>query len=338
VSAQSRRTVYLDINHWYALGRAMAGRSDRPEHVTIFDRLREEVRAGYLALPLSAVTYMELTENPRDQMRQTAADVMLVLSRLVTIAPASKVVDEELAAGLHRRIGRPAFPIKVPKFGVGVGFAFGTPGRVKATGLTEERRSEIETRMGRTIADMELEANARFEYEVLATPRSLRDSIPGFEPIPSRQAATTELASLQVMIDNLYGPTEIAGRTMDAVVARQWSFDILDNYTRALQSAGFTMNTPLRDKEALTEFLMGLPTQRVAVMLKYHYAKQAATRWKVNHLRDIEALSVAIPYADAVVTDRDAWDVATQRARLDKEFGTPIFKSLIEMAEHLNLL
>jgi hypothetical protein len=36
--------------------------------------------------------------------------------------------------------------------------------------------------MGKTIADLELEANALFEFWLLATPRSLRDRIPGFEP------------------------------------------------------------------------------------------------------------------------------------------------------------
>ena len=63
----------------------------------------------------------------------------------------------------------------------------------------------------------------------------------------------------------------------------------------------------------------------MATSLKYSYAKQASTAWKINHLRDIEALSVAIPYADAVVTDADVWDGATERGRLDAEFGAPIF-------------
>ena len=49
------------------------------------------------------------------------------------------------------------------------------------------------------------------------------------------------------------------------------------------------------------------------------------------------ALSVAIPYTDAVVTDADVWDVTTHRARLDAEFGTPIFKSLTELVTHLGL-
>ena len=38
-------------------------------------------------------------------------------------------------------------------------------------------------------------------------------------------------------------------------------------------------------------------------------------------------------FGDAVVTDADVWDVATQRAHLDDEFGTPIFKSLTDLGD-----
>jgi hypothetical protein len=76
---------------------------------------------------------------------------------------------------------------------------------------------------------------------------------------------------------------------------------------------------PLQDRPARqpwrtgepADFLEQLPTQRVAASLKYNYVKQTSTTWKINHLRDIEALPVAIPYTDAVVTDADVWDVAT---------------------------
>ena len=334
---QKPRTVYIDINHWYALGRADMGSPDKLEHVAVLRRLQDEVDAGRLVIPLSSVTYTELTENPRDQIREAAADVMLKLSRLVTIAPRDKIVDEELARELNRRFGRPAFPIKVPKIGYGVGFAFGTLGRVKATGFTDSERDRIEAHMGKTIADLELEANALFEYWLLSTPRSLRDRIPGFEPVPTRQDASAELAEIQIMVDNLHSDKEIATRPMDAVAARQLCRDIFDNFKRALASAGFVTSFPLRNKQELTDFLEHLPTQRVATSLKYNYVKQTSTAWKINHLRDIEALSVAIPYTDAVVTDADVWDVATHRAHLDMEFGTPIFKSLIDAAAYLGL-
>jgi hypothetical protein len=87
VNDQKPRTVYIDINHWYALGRADMGSPDKPEHAAVLSRLQGEVDAGRLVIPLSSVTYTELTENPRDQLREAAAGVMLKLSRLVTIAP-----------------------------------------------------------------------------------------------------------------------------------------------------------------------------------------------------------------------------------------------------------
>jgi hypothetical protein len=39
-------------------------------------------------------------------------------------------------------------------------------------------------------------------------------------------------------------------------------------------------------------------------------SRQDSSKWKINHLRDIEALSVAIPYTDAVVTDADVANAA----------------------------
>jgi hypothetical protein len=124
---------------------------------------------------------------------------------------------------------------------------------------------------------------------------------------------------------------------MDAVAARQLCRDIFDNYKRALASAGFVTSFPFRNKMELTDFLEHLPTQRVATSLKYNYVKQASTAWKINHLRDIEALPVAIPYTDPVVTDGDVWDIATHRARRDDEFGTPIFKDLTDLGQYLSL-
>lgn len=114
---------------------------------------------------------------------------------------------------------------------------------------------------------------------------------------------------------------------MNGVAARQVCRDIFDSYKPALASAGFVTSFPLRNKEELTYFLEHLPRQQVATSLNYNYVKQTSTTWKINHLRDIEALSVAIPYTDAMVTDADVWDVAAHRACLDAEFGIPVFKS-----------
>lgn len=60
--------VYLDTNHWYAFGRASAGRRDLPTDRELLERLRMLRREGRIVVPLSAVHYSELWENPRDRL------------------------------------------------------------------------------------------------------------------------------------------------------------------------------------------------------------------------------------------------------------------------------
>jgi hypothetical protein len=329
-----QRTVYLDINHWYALGQAAQGNPDKPEHAKLLTALQGEVDAGRLVIALSSVTYEELTENSRDRFREPAAEVMWRLSKAATIAPASKIVDEELAVELNRRFGRPRWPVKVRKFGRGVGFAFGQ-GRLRAV-VPSEKRAEIEAQIGMTISD----AEALLEFYVLSTPGSLRSQIPDFDPNGWRREADAELAEIKGMLANVHGSgTSIAGRPAAAVYARQLIGGIRENFRRAMTTAGYadTFTCPLKNSDEITDFVKHLPTQRVATELKIHYAKNSQTQWKINHLRDIAALSVAIPYTDAVVTDRDVCSAATHGTRLDKEFNTEIFRQLTELADYLGL-
>lgn len=53
---------------------------------------------------------------PRDSQREEAANVMVTLSRFNTIAPRSKILDEELALAFNRRFGRSSFPVRNTKF------------------------------------------------------------------------------------------------------------------------------------------------------------------------------------------------------------------------------
>ena len=63
-------------------------------------------------------------------------------------------------------------------------------------------------------------------------------------------------------------------------------------------------------------------------MIQFHYLKDITRDWTINDLRDIAALSAAIPYCDIVVTDKKAWDVVVNRAHLDSEFRTHVLARL----------
>jgi hypothetical protein len=339
VETTARRTVYLDLNHWYALGDAMAGHPQRPEHLDLLRRLSALVEQGQLMFPLSAVHYMELSENPRDEYRQRAANVMAVLSRFNTMTSITKIVDEELALALNSRFGRPAFPVKVPKFGVGVWFALkGELKGYRLKGGSDESRRELEAQLGRSIAQLEDEVNAVAEYELLRQPpKAYWDQIPDYDPYAARREADKELASFNVMLNTLRTKPDIQARPLDAICARQFYFEIEDNYARALVSAGYSSNRPppLKGKEALTEFLMSMPSRRVATMMQHHYLKDLQRDWTINDLRDITALAKAIPYCDIVVTDNKAWDAAVNRAHLDDEFGTTVLRRLTDLTAYL---
>jgi len=339
VETARRRTIYLDLNHWYALGDAMAGRPQQPEHMDVLRQLSTLVEQGQLIFPLSAVHYMELSENPRDEYRERAATVMAVLSRFTTMTAMKKIVDEELALALNRRCGRPAFPVKVPKFGVGVSFAL--RGELKAfrlIGGSDESRRELEAKFGGSIAQLEDEINAVAEYELLKQPPAAYwKQIPGYDPYAARREADKELSSFNVMLNTLRTKPDIQARPLDIICARQFYFEIEDNYVRALINAGYSSHRPppLRGKEALTGFLMSMPSRRVLTMMQYHYLRDVQRNWTINDLRDITALAKAIPYCDIVVTDNKAWDTAVKRAHLDREFDTTVLRRLTDLTAYL---
>jgi len=216
-------------------------------------------------------------------------------------------------------------------------FAFGIPGHLTVTGYTDADRDQIEAQMARPSVTSKSRSTPSSSTGSWQPPRSLRDRIPGFEPVSTREDAEAELEEIKVMVGNLHSDKEIASRPMDAISARQYIRDIFDNFKRAMLSAGFTTSWPFRGKEELTDFLEHLPTQRVTTSLKHQYVKQTSTKWKINHLRDIEALSVAIPYTGAVVTDADVANAATRGTRLDAEFDTLVSNNLAELAKYLGL-
>jgi hypothetical protein len=262
---------------------------------------------------------------------------MAKLSHFTTITTASRIVDEELALALNRKFGRPAFPVKVEKLGFGAMFAFGEPKSFRLTGGTEDDRKKLEQQLGKSIAELEAEVNVSTEYYLLNTPNALETQLPNYDRNAARRIADQELASFNVMVNTLRTNPDIAKRPLDAISARQFTFGFLDNYTHALINAGFTKNRrPFHSKEEYTDFLMSLPSRRVASMMQFHYLKDVHRDWKINDLRDIAALAISIPHCDVVVTDNKACDTAVNRAHLDSEFGTAIFSRLTDLASYLS--
>jgi hypothetical protein len=87
-------------------------------------------------------------------------------------------------------------------------------------------------------------------------------------------------------------------------------------------------------KEGLTEFLEDVPTRDVAFHLRQFRHANPQKVWTRTDLADIGALTIAVPYCDAVVTEA-VWVDGLRRAGLDEKYGTRLMSSLPELRTFL---
>jgi hypothetical protein len=291
-----------------------------------------------VVLPLSSVHYMEVTENHRDRLRRGVADVMEELGDYWTLAPTSLIVAEEFDIALKAQFGRPEVIRTTPKIGRGFGFAFGTPGEFRIAGPPDSME-RLRNQVGaETIEEWEQSANELVEKTMLRGDRELfGQPVPGFDPYAARDVADEELARIRRMADNLKVDGDARRRLSDIVAANELAVEVLEQFNKAMTRAGIPPAEVMAlddAKDQMTQMLLAMPSRRVSMAVKRGYFRDLNHRWTVNDLRDIAALSLAVPYCDAVATDR-AVSSAIRAAKLDQEFGTAVFGSLSDLIGHL---
>lgn len=189
-----------------------------------------------------------------------------------------------------------------------------------------------------TIDAWEQSANELVEKTMLRGDRELfGQSVPGYEPYAARDVADQELARIKRMADNLKVDPEARRRLSDIVAANELAVEVLEQFNKTMTRAEISPDEVLDledPKEQMSHMLLAMPSRRVSMAVKYGYFRDLNHRWTVNDLRDIAALSLAVPNCDAVATDR-AVSSAIRAAKLDQEFRTAVFGSLSDLIDHL---
>ena len=88
-------------------------------------------------------------------------------------------------------------------------------------------------------------------------------------------------------------------------------------FVRALVRSSSTRE----DDDASRQIVAGMPHVQVAISMKTCYHRNPAHRWTTNDLVDIDALSVAYAYCDAVLTDKAARSALAHSTEL-RRIGT----------------
>jgi hypothetical protein len=102
-----------------------------------------------------------------------------------------------------------------------------------------------------------------------------------------------------------------------------------------IAEAGKTVEEVLPTAEVTFAFTDGMPSTRVVISMKTHYFKNSDNRWTTNDVSDIDALSVAVAYCDAVYSDKKAMH-AVKSSRDLQVFDTFIPRTPLQMAAWLD--
>lgn len=321
----SRRSIYLDLNHWIGLAKAAVGHRDGARYAALLHACRLAVSRDDAVLPLSGVHYMELSGIRDPRQRQDIARVMMELSGFRTVLCRSLVMKLELEAVLDAQLGRRAVPYApLEAIGTGFGHAFGIKGQLQihdrlgapaesnrqncpgGTGVHDQLLAELQY-MGewmvlRGPADGDLDELARFGFDPAAARRS------------QEQRAQQEREQAKRFDRD---PRWRRGRIRDVVGARYLGVELMDMLSEGLRARGATLNDLFNeDRDAARAVIDAMPSGDVHVSLQVAAHRNRQRPWTSNDYFDIDALALAVPYCDIVVTER-------QRARDLEWSGCP---------------
>ena len=318
---------YLDLNHWIGLSRANAGRADGERYVEALEACRAAKGSGTAIFPISDAHYVEMAKIRSESQRARLADVMWELSGLTTILSRPSIMRMELDRSLSDLVG-PADGLlaPLPLLGFGSAWAFGRVGwRLRSD--EEDFTDELE---GDALARFRF-LTTTAERRILAGPRD--DEIPalketGWDPYAGLRVAeqrALEEAEQAKRFDA--DPRWRRGRIRDVILARELVIELFDMLLEALTWRSLGLEFLEADRDRARRLVRSMPSSEISTELKRAAHRNRQTKWKSNDIIDIDAMSLAVPYCDVVVTERHRAN-QLRSAHFDDRMSTVILDTL----------
>lgn len=333
-----RPSVYLDQWVWIRFARVVRGVPKSPDDERVLAAVREAAAAG-VVFPLSATHYVETLRINDPRQRADLVEVMAPISQLQTIRSQGDLVRHQIKVALHETVGRPMFaPTPPAVLGLGVSWAFrGVESQVSVLG-PDERPVAVNPRWLRHVMQYT-------EASVLGGPSD--EEIPDLVKNGYRSVRDIDAAPLnRLEWEELFAtrlaeqPKPSAGELRRWVLGRELIHEYKEIFAETMNEYGLTLEHIAASAPATgpydnaVSFAERIPTMRIAADLKILLFQNPARSWSHNMVRDIDALSLAIPYCHAVVADKDA-AAFVRRARVDSQYGTTVLSDLSTLPEVL---
>lgn len=305
IGEKSLHTVFLDQNKWIDLARAAKHPAEHPDLQPLLARIREEMAAGRLILPLTFANIYETQKVNDPERRRDLAFVQAFLSRGLVI----RARHSRLRAEVWRFLGE-CCGLKTPDreahwFLSNIFFE-------AAAEMSYVRQKLVISE--RVISCVRSHPEAcLFDY-LVETPENVRTmAVRNFTAGSDRLRAAIEARR-----------RKHAGETL-AMRRRIYSAILMiDDFERIIGFAN-EIGLPWRGTEDIGEKIARRLMNEVPT---YHVEREIALRLeaqsrsiKENDFRDMQAFCAAIPYADLVVGENQFVNLARQ-AGLDRKYRT----------------
>lgn len=287
---------------------------------------------------------MEMSGILDPAQRTAVAEVMESLSGFRVLLGRVTLAELEIDAMIGALPGPGSGGEQIDLLGPTFGWAFGMRG-----GLTirDADGYDSSASMREEVGDREFErimaeATLAFERGMLAGPpdeeiAALRAA--GYAPEKTREVTEKRAQQERDLSARLDQDDKWRrGRLRDVVSASELTHEWLDQITRATLALGTDIGQVVGgDRERMRAFAEGMPSSRVAISLKTRYHRDWRHQWTANDIHDIDALAIAVPYCDAIFTDKAAHS-ALAASREFRPFGTFLPRKPGELAEWLDNL
>lgn len=341
--ARPPKLVYLDLNHWIGLAKALSGHPDGEADSEVLPACLRALEDRTAVFPISSTIYIEISKIGQYRQRRDLREVIEQVSRYMVVTSRSVVATHEIEAVLDGIVGPNPHPINTMDYlDWGVARAFGMVGgfRVKSIGgedVTEEVRSSY--RDGPEAFDA-IHAAAELGLNRCVIDGPSPDEEPelrelGWNPTSAfeiaEQRAAQELEQVQRFDRD---PRWRRGRIRDVVATREILIEINDILFKGLAARGATLDAMFPEPEHARRALDPMPSFDAAVTLKTSYHGDPEHGWTPNDIHDIGALGATLPYCDIVVTDK-AMASHAKRTGLAERLGTLVLSRPSDLLEHL---
>lgn len=333
---------YLDLNHIINMaislvdpGKAPAGSRD------LYDSAKRAADERRAVFPMSATHVLEVSKIANHDRRVALTAVFEQLSGFQYMLGRPLIARLEMDAGIRAILNEPqgdAVPLIRPTMGQAFGIDSGlTVGdRVGANRRDALRSALGEEKHERIMARL----HSQLERHLLQGPDDAERAELLKNPIYDPNVFVRGLQSrLDHELDTratLDAHTDFPlVRIRDAISGREFHHEWMAPFVLILQERGSGAADDFPSVEQFRRLQTAMPHHQVAISIKTRYHRNRAHRWKVNDITDIDAVSVAYAYCDAVFTDKAARAALADSTEL-RALGTFAPRKISELIDWLD--